>query len=195
MKYLKLFENFNTIEDDLNEIIWILRDVDNDSELLVNDLNGNLLIYKVDRRFSSSALNEPLKRLNDLGYRMLNYSSMENEMVIINTDYFNGFWGHQGVAIKWLNAKFTNPKQITKDKKIYLVDDNDNPLIYYFEEEKDMDIIECYVNPDLIWNFIDRIGLHDYDMIQEVLNKFITNILNDDKKYMCYRSKSTKSFT
>ena len=193
MKYLKLYENFNT--DDLEEILWILREIDNDVKLLVNELDGNLLIFKVDRGFSSKKLNEPLERLNVLDYRMLNYNAVENEMVIINTDYFKGIWSKNDIALKWLNAKFTNIKQITKENRIYLVDSNDNPLIYYFEEEKDMEIIDCYVNPDLIWNFIDRIGLHDYDMIQEVLNKFITNISNDDKKYMCYRSKSTKSFT
>lgn len=193
MKYLKLYENFNN--DDLEEILWILREIDNDVKLLVNELDGNLLIYKVDRGFSSKKLNEPLERLNVLDYRMLNYTAVENEMVIINTDYFKGIWSKNDIALKWLNAKFTNIKQITKENRIYLVDSNDNPLIYYFEEEKDMEIIECYVNPDLIWNFIDRIGLHDYDMIQEVLNKFITNISNDDKKYMCYRSKNTKSFT
>ena len=193
MKYLKLYENFNT--DDLEEILWILREIDNDVKLLVNELDGNLLIFKVDRGFSSKKLNEPLERLNVLDYRMLNYNAVENEMVIINTDYFKGIWSKNDIALKWLNAKFTNIKQITKENRIYLVDSNDNPLIYYFEEEKDMEIIDCYVNPDLIWNFIDRIGLQDYDMIQEVLNKFITNISNDDKKYMCYRSKSTKSFT
>jgi len=46
----------------------------------------------------------------------------------------------------------------------------------------------------LIWNFIDRIGIHDYDTIQEVINKWLNNILKD-KKYVCYKSKNKATFT
>ena len=39
MKYIKLFENFDNIEDVLEDIKWILVELDDNPELLRNELN------------------------------------------------------------------------------------------------------------------------------------------------------------
>ena len=58
MKYIKLFENFNNEEDilyDIEDILTVLNPPSTGSskpELLRNELNGNLLFYKVEHNYT-----------------------------------------------------------------------------------------------------------------------------------------------
>lgn len=68
MKYIKLFENFDNIEDVLEDIKWILVELDDNPELLRNELNGSLLFYKVDHDYTVEENRIAKLRLNDIGY-------------------------------------------------------------------------------------------------------------------------------
>ena len=109
MKYIKLFENFNNEEDILEEIKWVLVELDNNPELLRNELNGNLLFYKVDLGYTDEENRTAEFRLKDLGYEILTYTKYG--MVLIKSDYFEDKT-IEGVCLQWLNEKFGNLKEV-----------------------------------------------------------------------------------
>lgn len=118
MKYLKLYENFNNNQDDIEEILWILRDIDNDSKLIINELDGNLLLFKVERpnTFNTSYLLEPLERLEVMDYKMVQYSG--DDMLIVNLDYFENT-SPNAVLLKYLMDKYGDLKHVIVDKDTY----------------------------------------------------------------------------
>lgn len=98
MKYIKLFENFN--QSDLEDIKWILIDLDNDPKLINNELGGKVLLYSIPGDYSDntnlwvSKFETAKKRLHDIGYTLvtdINDAYLMDKILIIDSDYLEEF--------------------------------------------------------------------------------------------------------
>jgi hypothetical protein len=128
MKYLKLFENFNS-EDDLEDIKWILVELDDNPKLLINELDGNLLIYKVDHNYTVEENRTAEFRLNDLGYEILTYT--DRGLIIIKSNYFEDKTINN-IFIKLLNEKFGGMVDVPgKNPEFILYKHNDDNIMLY----------------------------------------------------------------
>lgn len=173
MKYIKLFENFNNEEDILEEIKWVLVELDNNPELLRNELNGNLLFYKVDLGYTDEENRTAEFRLKDLGYEILTYTKYG--MVLIKSDYFEDKT-IEGVCLQWLNEKFGNLKEVDNNRKINYVDDNGNIIImYYKEKDKDDNFL---INQDLVWSLFNIGFKLNYNNTQEIISIWLKETYN-----------------
>ena len=172
MKYIKLFENFNNEEDILEDIKWILVEIDNNPELLRNEINGNLLFYKVDNNYSNEDLNTVVSRLEDIGYEISTYTHYG--MVLIKSDYFKDKT-IKGVCLQWLNEKFGKLKivddNIARKEAIDYVDDNGEIIIrFYKQRDKDDNFL---INNDLVWSLFNKGFILSYHNTQEILSTWL----------------------
>ena len=179
MKYLKLFENFNN-EDVLYDIEQILTGLNTPSsgsskpELLRNELNGNLLFYKVDNNYTPEDYQTAVERLVDLGYfiKLTTYG-----LALIKSDYFEDKT-IKGVCLQWLNEKFGKGK-------LEIVDDNRVPgkeAINYVDKKTGETIIKFYkqrnkddnflINNDLVWSIFKGFKL-SYGYTQEIISTWL----------------------
>ena len=135
MKYIKLFENFN--QDDLEDIKWILVDLDDNPKLIHNELDGNLFVYSIPGDYSKktddyvSEFNTAKLRLEDEGYKLLteiNDAYISDKVLIIKTEYFNRY-SLDEIALKYLeqfkglkqDEAFSWPIYKDKDGKVILM--------------------------------------------------------------------------
>ena len=186
MKYIKLFENFNNEEDILYDIEHILIGLNTPSsgsyepELLRNELNGNLLFYKVDNNYTIEDYQTAVERLVDLGYEILTDTS--HGIVLIKSDYFKEKT-IKGVCLQWLNEKFGKLKIVNDDNSVFsrssinYVDDNGEIIIkFYKHRDKDDNFL---INNDLVWSLFQRTGGFDkgfklsYGYTQEIISTWL----------------------
>ena len=179
MKYLKLFENFNNkyVLDDIEEILTGLNPPSTGSskpELLRNELNGNLLFYKVDNNYSEDDLNTSILRLEDLGYYILHRSI--NGPILIRSDYFKDKTIKE-VCLQWLNEKFGKLKIVNDDNSVFsrssinYVDDNGEIIIkFYKHRDKDDNFL---INNDLVWSLFNKGFILSYNDTQEILSTWL----------------------
>ena len=179
MKYLKLFENFNNkyVLDDIEEILTGLNPPSTGSskpELLRNELNGNLLFYKVDNNYSEDDLNTSILRLEDLGYYILHRSI--NGPILIRSDYFKDKTIKE-VCLQWLNEKFGKLKIVNDDNSVFsrssinYVDDNGEIIIkFYKHRDKDDNFL---INNDLVWSLFNKGFILSYNDTQEIISTWL----------------------
>ena len=175
MKYIKLFENFDNIEDVLEDIKWILVELDDNPELLRNELNCNLLFYKVEPDYTVEENRTAEFRLNDIGYETLTYTN--HGMVLIKSDYFKDKTIKE-VCLQWLNEKFGKGKLkiVDDNRKINYVDDNGNIIImYYKEKDKDDNFL---INQDLVWSLFNIGFKLNYNNTQEIISIWLKETYN-----------------
>lgn len=169
MKYIKLFENFDNIEDVLEDIKWILVELDNNPELLRNELNGNLLFYKVNNDYTAEENRTAEFRLNDIGYEILTWRLPDTNYVkvIIKSDYFKEKT-IKGVCLQWLNEKFGNLKKVDDNRAINYVDDNGNKIIRFYKQKDKGD--NFLINQDLVWSLFNSGFRLSYYLTQEIIS-------------------------
>jgi len=171
MKYLKLFENFDDILYDIEDILVTLNPADTNSdkpELLRSELDNNLLFYKVEHNYSKDDLNTSILRLEDLGYYILHHSI--NGPILFKSDYFKDKT-IKGVCLQWLNEKFGKGKlKIDKDTKaINYVNDNGENIIRFYKDKDD----NFLINNDLVWSLFDKGFILSYDTTQEIISTWL----------------------
>lgn len=169
MKYIKLFENFDNIEDVLEDIKWILVELDDNPELLRNELNGNLLFYKVNNDYTAEENRTAEFRLNDIGYEFLTWRLPDTNhgKVIIKSDYFKEKT-IKGVCLQWLNEKFGNLKEVDDNRAINYVDDNGNKIIRFYKQKDKGD--NFLINQDLVWSLFNSGFRLSYYLTQEIIS-------------------------
>ena len=182
MKYIKLFENFNNNfnneEDILYDIEQILTGLNTPSsgsskpELLRNELNGNLLFYKVDNNYTIEDNITAERRLNDIDYEIL--KDTHYGMVLIKSDYFKDKT-IKGVCLQWLNEKFGKLKIVddntARKEAIDYVDDNGEIIIrFYKQRDKDDNFL---INNDLVWSLFNKGFILSYHNTQEILSTWL----------------------
>ena len=171
MKYLKLFENFN--QDDLEDIKWILVELDNNPELILNELDGNILFYNIEHDYTMSDLKAAEGRLNDIGYEIL--TDTDHGMILIKSDYFKTKT-IKGVSLQWLNEKFGNLKEVDDNRIINYVDDNGNVIIRYYKQTDKGD--NFLINQDLVWSRLNKIFKLNYNNTQEIISTWLEETYN-----------------
>ena len=186
MKYLKLFENFNNkdILDDIEEILTGLNPPSTGSskpKLLRNELNGNLLFYKVEHKYSKDDLNTSILRLKDLGYYILHHSI--NGPILFKSDYFKDKT-IKGVCLQWLNEKFGKGKlKIDKDPKaINYVNDNGENIIRFYKDKDD----NFLINNDLVWSLFNKGFILSYNTTQEIISTWLEETYGLKGKANCF---------
>ena len=186
MKYLKLFENFN--QDDLEDIKWILVELNDNPKLIKNELNGNLLVYEIDS-YNHSNLNATYARLKNIGYELFTFVENLNYviLVIINSDYFEETFEMDDiissdnepvlkVALKWLTDKYnnltpTNDKNpIERNERVRYIDEN-RFIQVSCPINKDYDDV-IFINRD-IWNFLMYIFDLDRNELVTIVRKWL----------------------
>lgn len=184
MKYIKLFENFknnfNNEEDILYDIEHILTGLNPSSsgsskpELLRNELNGNLLFYKVDNNYTIEDNITAERRLNDIDYEIL--KDTHYGMVLIKSDYFKDKT-IKGVCLQWLNEKFGKLKIVVDDNSVFsrssinYFDDNGEIIIkFYKHRDKDDNFL---INNDLVWSIFNKGFILSYHNTQEILSTWL----------------------
>ena len=189
MKYLKLFENFNNedILDDIEEILTGLNPPSTGSskpELLRNELNGNLLFYKVEHNYSKDDLNTSILRLKDLGYYILHHSI--NGPILFKSDYFKDKT-IKGVCLQWLNEKFGKGKLeivekiIDKKEAIDYVDDNGEIIIRFYKDKDNF-----LINNDLVWSLFNKGFILSYNTTQEIISTWLEETYELKGKANCF---------
>lgn len=157
MKYIKLFENFNQ-SDDLEEIKWILIDLDDNPKLINNELGGKVLGYSIPGEYSDSSdlwvskFETAKKRLYDFGYTLvtdINDAYLMDRILIIDSDYFDEN-SLEEIAFQYLE-KFKNLKLDTT-RSYPLFKDNDGKLILTIHEG----LKSAVIDKD-IWYLVDMI--------------------------------------
>ena len=185
MKYIKLFENFNpTPEEDISDILWILREIDNDVKLVSNELNGKLLLFKVERPkpFNISDLLEPLERFENMGYKMVQYNG--ETMLIVNQDYFENTSPY-AVLLKYLMDKYGDLKHVIIDKDTYkgkthmlndintYVDTNDKTIFTITNKiVKDDEWQICYLDNN-IYEFLYKLTNLKFDKFKSLITDWL----------------------
>ena len=179
MKYLKLFENFNNedILDDIEEILTGLNPPSTGSskpKLLRNELNENLLFYKVDNNYTPEDYKTAIERLEDLGYYILHHSI--NGPILFKSDYFKDKT-IKGVCLQWLNEKFGKLKIVDDDNSVFsrssinYFDDNGEIIIkFYKHRDKDDNFL---INNDLVWSLFNKGFILSYNTTQEILSTWL----------------------
>ncbi len=183
MKYLKLFENFNSnTEDDLEDIKWILVELDNNPELLRNELNGNFLLYKLknnglNENYSDEELETAKKRLLDIGYKLshINYGRSDGDIfVIIKSEHFDEV-SIRGILIQFLKEKFGKLKKVDDNRAINYVDDNGETIIRFYKQRDKGD--NYLINNDLVWWVFNAVGF-SYNLTQDIISIWLKESYN-----------------
>ena len=178
MKHIKLFENFN--QDDLEEIKWIMIELDEYSHLNQIELDGNLLIYNIDSEdIDGSNLRTAGKRLIDLGYYYITTPILHqwidiNLMIIYNIDYFEDS-SKEGIAFKWLTDKFSDLTKSTDMNKTYYKNENGDNIFMFFNNERKPD---CFINNELVYLFLELRICLDTFKITSVIKKWLKESYN-----------------
>lgn len=193
MKYIKLFENFDSNEDflmledakhiiitHLGEIKEVdLRNIDDDD---VNPHMSDELISKV----------RVYKLLDSPNVRNLESCEEHLEEDIkglfwnINLDWYTGKICVVGVGesveefcLEWLRERFKNTEKYTNNEnKTFYLDKDENganeggvSILYYYENDGQDKY--CYINQGKIWRFLrETLGLEDYQ-IRSILSKWL----------------------
>ena len=98
MKYLKLYEDFNNQDDILEDIKWIMIEVNDHAKLSSSVLDGDLIKYYISD-YNLDDLRVANKRLQDIGYTLITCSEVKYKefCLIVNTKlidlskYYNDF--------------------------------------------------------------------------------------------------------
>jgi len=181
MKHIKLFENFN--QDDLEEIKWIMIDLDEYSHLDQNELGGNLLIYDIDSDIDMNKLEITKKRLDYLGYTLIKrekkWNSADNFIIIYNNDYFQDIINKNDpnmdnpiiwVAFKWISDKFKGLIKSQDMNKTYYKNEKGDKIFMFFNNPKNPD---CFINNDLLYSFLENKMYFPHLQIQAIIIKWL----------------------
>ena len=98
MKYLKLYEDFNNQDDILEDIKWIMIEVNDHAKLSSSSLDGDLIKYYISD-YNLDDLKVANKRLQDIGYTLITCSDVKYKefCLIVNiklidlSKYYNDF--------------------------------------------------------------------------------------------------------
>ena len=177
MMHIKLFENFNPkLEETLEDIKWILLEIDEYTHLLRSELDGNLLIYSIELD-TNTELTTVRNRLEDLGYNLIDTTNpwqTEGKFIIYNMDYFNDH-SKNGIALKWLTDKFSDLKKSSDMIKTYYKNENGNKIFEFFHIESNPD---CFINNYLLYTFLElEICLSNND-IKSIVKKWLKESYN-----------------
>ena len=181
MKYIKLFENFN--QDDLEDIKWILVNLDDNPKLIHNELDGNLFVYSIPGDYSKktddyvSEFNTAKLRLEDEGYKLLteiNDAYISDKVLIVKTEYFNRY-SLDEIALKYLE-QFKGLKQDDKTFSWPIYKDKDGKVILMVHEGIDAAMISKDV-----WYLLDLIfPATEVDLVQSLgTNRRVEKILKE----------------
>jgi hypothetical protein len=184
MKYLKLFENFDDILYDIEDILVTLNPADTNStkpELLRSELDNNLLFYKVEHNYTIEENITAERRLNDIDYEILKDTNYG--MVLIKSDYFKDKT-IKGVCLQWLNEKFGKGKlKIDKDPKaINYVNDNGENIIRFYKDKDD----NFLINNDLVWSLFNKGFILSYNTTQEIISTWLKETYKLTGKANCF---------
>jgi hypothetical protein len=203
MKYIKLFENFDS-EDMLEEAKYIL--ISHLGEVKEIDLNPDV----IDHMPSMLKNNVRFYKLLD-SPNVKDLKSCEDHLKAETEGLFwhmNIGWNRdagkvcvigvgesiEDFCMTWLKERFDGGELYRKedsDRVIYL--DNKNGIenryggvsIFYYYEKDGQDRY-CYINPEKIWKFFDEVLGLDYSEITKIIKKWLLESLNlnlDVKKW------------
>jgi len=81
----------------------------------------------------------------------------------------------QKIILKWLNKEFGDLTPVVRGNITYYVDENNLPLFYYYQDEKNGLI---YINYDRIWSLLGSIfSMKDLE-IKELLKVWLEDTYN-----------------
>ena len=176
MKYLKLYEDFNS-SDILEDIKWIMIEVSEDSKLISSELDGDLLFYSIDTECSEEDLRVAKLRLNDLDYKIVYFD--KNYCWIANINILSDEFKDSDEVVFIKSGEYASLKNLK-------INDNFKKLRRYFlfkYWEKtpilSYDILKLFLNKtDLAYGddvflsslFIDFLG---EERIEKILNEIL----------------------
>lgn len=174
MKHIKLFENFNPkLEETLEDIKWILLEIDEYVHLQRSELDGNLLIYTIEQD-TNTDLTIVRNRLEDLGYNLIKISNLK--FIIYNMDYFEDS-SKEGIAFKWLTDKFSDLTKSTDMNKTYYKNENGDNIFMFFHNETKPD---CFINNYLLYTFLELEICLSHNDITSIVKKWLKESYNLD---------------
>jgi len=154
MKYIKLFENFN--QSDLEDIKWILIDLDNNPKLINNELDGKVLLYSIPGDYSDdsnlwvSKFETAKKRLYDMEYELvtdINDAYLLDRILIISSEYYDKYSLNE-IALLYMDQFKNMELDKSKSWPVYL--DKNGKMYLHIQEG----IKTAVVDKD-IWNLLD----------------------------------------
>ena len=81
------------------------------------------------------------------------------------------------VVLTWLNNNFGNLTPIVKRNKTQYVNDNELPLFYYHQDNKNGFV---YVNSKILWSSLETLFNMEYEQIQDVIKHWLKKTYNID---------------
>jgi len=81
----------------------------------------------------------------------------------------------QKIIVKWLNKEFGGLTPVVSGDRTYYVDENNLPLFYYHQDEKNGWV---YINYDRIWLFLESVFSMEYLEIRELLKVWLEDTYN-----------------
>ena len=176
MKYLKLYEDFNS-SDILEDIKWIMIEVSEDAKLISSELDGDLLFYNLNTDCSEEDLRVAKLRLNDLDYKIVYFD--KNYCWIVNINILSDEFKDSDEVVFIKSGEYASLKNLKindnfKKLRRYL-------LFKYWEKTPILsyDILKLFLNKtDLSYGddvflsslFIDFLG---EERIEKILNEIL----------------------
>jgi hypothetical protein len=81
----------------------------------------------------------------------------------------------QKIVLKWLNKEFGNLTPVIRGNNTYYVDENNLPLFYYYQDEKNGLI---YIIYNKIWSLLESVFSMNNLEIRELLVVWLGNTYN-----------------
>lgn len=176
MKYLKLYEDFNS-SDILEDIKWIMIEVSEDAKLISSELDGDLLFYNLNTECSEEDLRVAKLRLNDLDYKIVYFD--KNYCWIVNINILSDEFKVSDEVVFIKSGEYASLKNLKindnfKKLRRYL-------LFKYWEKTPILsyDILKLFLNKtDLAYGddvflsslFVDFLG---EERIEKILNEIL----------------------
>lgn len=191
MKYIKLFENFNS-NDMLEEAKWILiNHLGEIKEIDIRSVDANI----VDPMMSDDLINRirVFELLGSPNVKDLKgceaHLEAETEGIFwnVNLDWYRNRVCVVGIGesieefcLEWLRERFDNAERYEKENQVFYLDkDKDGKsintggvsILYYYENDGQDKY--CYINQQKIWSFLtDKLGLED-SQVRSILSKWL----------------------
>lgn len=176
MKYLKLYEDFNS-SDILEDIKWIMIEVSEDAKLISSELDDDLLFYNLNTDCSEEDLRVAKLRLNDLDYKIVYFD--KNYCWIVNINILSDEFKDSDEVVFVKSGEYASLKNLKindnfKKLRRYL-------LFKYWEKTPILsyDILKLFLNKtDLAYGddvflsslFVDFLG---EERIEKILNEIL----------------------
>ena len=183
MKYIKLFENFDSDDmlEDAKQILMAhlgeLKEVDLKN---LGDYNPHMSDELISKVRVYKLLDSPnVKDLKSCEAQLK--EDTEGLFCNINLDWYNGKVAVIGIGksvedfcLDWLRERFENANKYTnKGQTFYLDKNNDGgvSILHYYED--DVQDKSCYISYNKIWGFLkDTLALED-SQIRSILSKWL----------------------